>query len=250
MAKKDIAPVRWEKDGSTMVLISRGAFFMGAYFGQGQKDEYPLHEVEAGDFYMDTCEVTNGQFQGFVKETGYTAKGGWEKYAHEGTMNHPVVSVTWHDALAYAKWAGKRLPTEEEWEKAARGDTIRTYPWGNNWDPGLCNNLKMATESLEQLLSPLFEGRGTLPAGSIPGGASPYGVMDMAGNAEEWTASWYQGYRGNTFPNADYGDRLKVARGGSWKGDTPRYFGTANRGGTYPPTRAMNTLGFRCAKSR
>lgn len=247
--KKDITEIQWDKDGSTMILIPSGTFLMGAYYGQGQKDEYPLHEVDTGNYYIDKYEVTSEQFEKFVKETGHISKGGWEKYVSDTTKSHPVVCVTHGDALAYAKWAGKRLPTEAEWEKAARGDTLRVYPWGNGWNMDLCNNLKMARTDLVQLLSPIFQDRGTLPVGTIPEGASPYGVEDMAGNVEEWTASSYECYPGNTFSNADYGDRLKVARGGSWKGDTPRYYGTSNRGGTYPPVRAMNTLGFRCAKT-
>ncbi len=247
--KKEITEIQCEKDNSTMILIPRGTFFMGAYYGQGQKDEYPLHEVETNDYYIDRYEVTNEQFEKFVKETGYATKGGWEKYLSDTTKNHPVVCVTHGDAQAYAKWAGKRLPTEAEWEKAARGDTMRVYPWGNGWNRDLCNNLTMARTDLVQLLCPIFQDRGTLPVGSIPEGASPYGIEDMAGNAEEWTASSYECYPGNTFSNADYGDRLKVARGGSWKGDTPRYYSASNRGGTYPPTRAMNTLGFRCARN-
>jgi len=247
--KREVATIKCDRDGSEMILIPRGTFLMGSYYGQGQKDEYPLHEVELGDYYIDRHEVTNRQFRKFTDETGYVSKGGWEKYLNDGTINHPVVCVTQSDALAYAKWAGKRLPTEAEWEKAARGDTVRVYPWGNTWNRDLCNNLTMARPDLMQFMSQIFNDRGTLPVGSIQDGASPYGIEDMAGNVEEWTASSYECYRGNTFSSADYGDRLKVARGGSWKGDTARYYGTSNRGGTYPPGRAMNTLGFRCAKS-
>ncbi len=168
-----------------------------------------------GDYFIDRYEVTTEQFEKFVKETGYTTKGGWEKYLSDTTKNHPVVCVTRADAQAYAKWAEKRLPTEAEWEKAVRGDTLRVYLWGNGWNRDFCNNLTMARTDLVQLLSPIFQNRGTLPVGNIPEGASPYGVEDMAGNAEEWTASSYECYPGNTFSNADYGDRLKVARGGS-----------------------------------
>ncbi|MDQ7826740.1 MAG: formylglycine-generating enzyme family protein [Candidatus Eremiobacteraeota bacterium] len=247
---KGVKEVTCEKDGSTMVLIPAGPFLMGSYYGMGQKDEYPLHEVSLPAYYIDKYEVTNEQFKKFTDETGYVTKSGWERYYTEETGRHPVVNVALADAAAYAKWAGKRLPTEAEWEKAARGDTVRIYPWGSGWDKGSLNSLLLSDEALLPLMSRITQGRGTLPVGSFPGGASPYGVMDMAGNAEEWTASSYDGYPGAPFLSPDFGSKLKVARGGSWRGDNPRYFGTANRGGTYPPERAMATLGFRCARSQ
>jgi formylglycine-generating enzyme required for sulfatase activity len=220
-----------------MVLIPAGPFIMGS--NADDLDETPQREVDLPAFEIDLFEVTNAQFAAFVETTGYQTdeeKGGaagWRSFYTEGKDNHPAVKVSWNDAVAYCQWAGKRLPTETEWEKAARGTDGRTYPWGNDWDPEKAN--VKATGY-----------RGTIPVGSLGAGASPYGVFDMAGNVWEWTADWYQPYPGSSYQDPYYGEKFRVTRGGGWfeEADTAR---TSNRNST-SSTAANDDLGFRCVR--
>ena len=169
-----------------MVQVPAGEFIMG--LGQEQRRVY----VDA--FEIATYPLTNAQYKAFLDANAeHSAPYDWENQTFPGgKADHPVVWISWHDAKACAKWYGMRLPTEEEWEKAARGTDGRTYPWGNEFDPKKCNTRE--------------DGVGeTTPVGSYPEGASPYGVMDMTGNVWEWTSSLY----GN-------GENCPVLRGGSW----------------------------------
>jgi formylglycine-generating enzyme required for sulfatase activity len=228
----------WEKDNSEMVYVPAGGFLMGGGESNAlaDDDEKPRHSVYLDAFWIDRAEVTNAAFARFVQETGYqtevekAGESGWRAYA-EGKDNHPVVKVTWNDAGAYCRWAGKRLPTEAEWEKAARGEEGFIYPWGNEWDPARAN----AKES---------GFRGTVAVGSFPEGASPYGVFDMAGNVWEWTADWYQPYPGSTYQSEYFGEKFKVTRGGGWFEDADTVT-TFNRNAT-DLSAANNDLGFRC----
>ncbi len=145
-----------------------------------------------------------------------------------------MVKVTWNDAVAFCEWAGKRLPTEPEWEKAARGTDGRVYPWGDNFDASLAN---VKATGL----------RGTTAVGSFPDGASPFGVEDMAGNVWEWTADWFQPYPGNTAGNQYFGERFRVTRGGAWFEEPPQV-ATYNRNAADPDITANDDLGFRCAR--
>ncbi len=202
----------WEADGKEMVRVPAGEFLYG--------DEKETRELP--EFWIDKTPVTNAEYARFVAEAGHRPPKHWKgKDPPEDAADHPVVYVSWEDAVAYAEWAGKRLPTEEEWEKAARGTDGRKYPWGDEKPtPDLCN----FDEN---------EG-GTTPVGKYsPQGDSPYGCVDMAGNVWEWTAS-------------DYDNQRKVLRGGSW-GNDPNYLRAAFRSRNRPGRR-YDYYGFRCAR--
>lgn len=222
------------KDGSIMILVPAGSFAMGS---TNQWDETPERKVSVPAFYIDTYEVTHEQYANFLTATGRRAPVDWpDGNMPEKLKRHPIVNVTWHDAAAYATWAGKRLPTEAEWEKACRGADARLYPWGNSG-----TNKKSAT-------GPDAKGS-TFAVGSFPDDTSPYGVMDLAGNAWEWTADWYKGYPGNDHFDVEYGNKYKVIRGGGaiayeQKAATRR---CADRNRSLPYD-THEALGFRCAR--
>jgi sulfatase-modifying factor enzyme 1 len=154
--------------GHPLVFVPAGEFLMGSNT-RGSGDQCPLHTVILKEYWIDKFPVTNEQFAQFVQETGYQAQGNWQSTFTPGKEQHPVVHVTWDDACAYGQWCGKQLPTEAQWEKAARGTDGREYPRGNQWDRNKCN----------------ASGRGTTPVGAYPEDVSPYGGYDMAGNVLE-----------------------------------------------------------------
>ncbi len=262
-----------------MTYIPAGEFLMGTPAGMGGfSDERPQRKILLPAFWIDTYEVSNQAYFTFVTATGHRppthdqpALTLWEHGMPPAEANeHPVVNVSWHDAAACCRWAGKRLPTEAEWEKAARGVDGRTYPWGNRWDFSLANgasywakrtvDFKDGTEWRNFWMSGdgarAVERYGikqevlTLPLGSFPEGVSPYGVADMAGNVSEWVADFYNPYyyvNGTlTDPQGPAPTILRSVRGGSWlKPATSLRAADRDYGDLHA---RMSGVGFRCAK--
>lgn len=219
----------------SMSLIPAGEFTMGA--GARKADYHPRHQSRTGRFYIDRHEVTNVEFKRFLDESGYQPRKRTRFLLHwqngtfpKGQAQFPVVHVSWDDAAAYAQWAGKRLPTEQEWEKAARGTDGRALPWKGNFKPGLAN----------------LETKGLAKIDAFPKDRSPYGCIGLAGNAREWTASWYQAYPGGKTRNRDYGKTHRVARGGSWHTHPQRAFCFVRW--ALRPADRYGDVGFRCVK--
>lgn len=227
--------IRSEVDGGIAVWIPPGRFAMGS--NSGDRDEKPVHEVSLDAFYMDVCPVTNSQFSAFVAATGYRMPD-WKPEQTSGS-DHPVVGVSWEDARIYCEWANKRLPSEAEWEKGARGTDGRTYPWGDRFHPQHANVIGNGFA-------------GTAPVGNFPTGASPFGVLDMAGNVWEWVADWYDASRyarrggggeGEVFADSR---QHRTMRGGAWICHV-RYLRCSERGHQAPDYRS-SFAGFRCAR--
>jgi formylglycine-generating enzyme required for sulfatase activity len=224
-----------------MVLIPAGEFVMG---GNNYSDEKPLHTVYLDAFYIDRYPVTNAEYKKFVDATGYRAPEHWKGgKIPTGKENHPVVYVSWDDAQAYARRAGKRLPTEAEWEKAASWDYLnkekRRYPWSNQFDVSNCNTCESGI------------GDTTPVSRYSPQGDSPNGVGDMAGNVFEWVADWHDSdyYHSAPMrnPKGPSSGEHRVLRGGSWRLDR-RYVCVTYRYHDSPGCHYYDT-GFRCAKS-
>jgi formylglycine-generating enzyme required for sulfatase activity len=247
------ARVWWEKAEMELCLVPAGEFPMGS--GRSDRsardNEKPQHRVHVDAFYIGRYPATQAQYARFVQakdhrvpfyEADWTRPYNWDPEAKgppRDRSDHPVVLVSWDDAVAFCRWAGLRLPTEAEWEKAARGTDERIYPWGNTWDPGRCNS---------------HEGKkgGTTPVGAFsPEGDSPYGCADIAGNAWEWCADRYDEAFYASSPERNplgpAAGETRVQRGGSWN-YVSSYQRAANRGWNYPDTRE-NCLGFRCGLS-
>jgi len=225
-----------------MVRIPAGDFRMGS--DDRLADEGPQHTVRLDDYFIDRYEVTNLQYQAFIEATARRAPDHFEQRAlPPGKADHPVTFVTWFDARDYCAWAGKRLPSEQEWEKAARGTQARIFPWGDEFDIRAANTpVRWARLGREG---------DTAPIGAFPAGASPYGLQDMSGNVWEWTASWYLPHPGNTAKSENFGEIYKVLKGGSWWDCSFYKCGisapTFNR--SFFNARVKNaTFGFRCAK--
>jgi len=284
---------------SDMILIPEGTFLMGSTKEdinalleldhnievQRLNNEMPQREVFLSAYLIDKYPVTNGQYKEFIEADGYKCKSFWSeigwRYLLEadplnsedienilyGEADCPVVNITWYEADAFAKWAGKRLPTEAEWEKAARGTDGRLYPWGNEFDTKRLNCAEAKTEKPTSVTK-------------YPQGQSVYGCFDMSGNVWEWTADWYdsqyypympdQNPQGPQFPEEkpysgqpeEVGVSIyklkpslnttlmacKVIRGGSWNGAGVVHVRCSNRDYDEPDFK-NDTIGFRCAKS-
>ena len=262
-----------------MVLIPAGEFLMGSpEDGLSFDDERPQRLVYVASFSIDRYEVTNAQYKHFVDGTGYQPPTHltpqfrlWHQAAPlPGSEQHPVVNISWHDAVAYCQWQEKRLPSEAEWEKAARGTDGRRYPWGMDWDVFNSNSASYwAGRTIEFKDGAAWKafwvaGDGarvsqehglngevlTLPIGTFPQGASPYGLLDMTGNAAEWVQDWYEPYSylnaSLSDPQGPHGQLLKVVRGGSWL-KPARNIRVSDRDYALPTDHATG-IGFRCAK--
>ena len=227
---------------SFMVPVPAGPFLRGS--SRGGLDARPERELQISGFYIGKVEVTNRQYRAFMLDTGAPPpggtqeRGGWHDTSYpEGQADLPVVYVSWEEAARFAVWAGKRLPTEAEWEKAARGSDGRAYPWGNEFEQTRVVSRGAASP---------------MPVGSIPSGTSPCGALDMAGNIREWTADYYDPLFYGRSPQADptgpaHG-RERVVRGGSWRHDCD-VEGLTHFRRKEPPASRADDLGFRLAVS-
>jgi serine/threonine protein kinase len=219
-----------------MVFVPGGTFIMGRGKGTDDNPYGPAHEVTIAPFFIDKHEVTREAYLKFIKATGYRAPSEWKNGTYPyGTGKLPVTGVSWEDAQTYAKWAGKRLPTEAEWEFAARGFDKRTYPWGNKFVPEKANIAREPAQLTK--------------VENYPTGVSPFGAYDMAGNAWEWTDSDFKPYPGSAF-RVDGCNRCKVLRGGSFV-NRPEYATVFYRLPYEASLVADPNIyyGFRCAQS-
>jgi len=230
-------------DGMVMCYVGKGQVIMGTpfdddYMPSASQDEMPCHVLEMPAFYMDRHPVTNRQFEQFVRETGYQTTSElrrdietWRSHYRPGKENHPVVCVSWFDAGEYAAWAGKRLPTEAEWERAARGHDGRPWPWGHDPASARLNCWESHHEGTTDVLM-------------FGGGRSPFGIYDMAGNVREWTGDWYRPYPYSGPYSTGY---LKTIRGSSFNdrlldSRSPKRWENA-------PSHRDYAKGFRCVQS-
>lgn len=203
-----------------MVLVPAGEFIFGTE--RQAPDEEPMTTLYLPAFYIDKTEVTNREYQAILPDHKFPT----------GQEDFPVTGISWSEATKFASLAGKRLPTEQEWEKAARGAEGRVYPWGNEYDPTLLNGLDQNREGVVRVSQHI-------------GGMSPYGCMDMSGNVYEWTQSWYEAYPGNTVVTSEYGQIFRVLRGGGFKSD--RFDVRAARRRFDKMDAKKPEYGFRCA---
>ncbi len=266
-----------ETDGMTLVYVPGGDFSMGSD-SSSYANERPVHTVFLDSYWIDQTEVTNVMFGTFITQTGYQtdaeitgSSNGYDTDTNKTELTlgadwqhplgpdsslsdlaeHPVVHVSWNDARAYCEWAGRRLPSEAEWEKAARGTDGRTFPWGNDFDGTRLNSADINLGA--------FWGNNnfddgfqlTSPVGFYPSGASPYGALEMAGNVFEWVNDWVDEAYYQSSPSSNPGGpatgEYRIVRGGSWHdpedGQRAAYRGWA------APTDTDLALGFRCVLS-
>jgi formylglycine-generating enzyme required for sulfatase activity len=245
-----------------MVEVPAGPFLMGSSDKDklAYDDEKPQHRLELPTYFIGKTPVTNAQFRPFVEGDGYRnqdhwTEAGWQWREQRNITqpehwsdkkwngdDYPVVGINWFEAVAYCRWLAAqtgipfRLPTEAEWEKAARGPEGLIYPWGNRWETGRCNSKEAGKER-------------TTPVGSYPNGASPYGTLDMAGNMWEWCVTKWQKpypYRLEEEGTNDYlaGDSIRALRGGSWVAEQKSVRG-ANRNYFYSPRHRNFNNGVR-----
>jgi formylglycine-generating enzyme required for sulfatase activity len=237
------APPAGANDEVELVLIPAGEFTMG------HKDSYdtlPVRRMNLPAFYIDKYEVTNKRYKRFIDATGYKVPWSqepavaayawdWQKRMYpEGKGDDPVVLINWEDARAFCAWAGKSLPSEAQWEKAARGANGKSYPWGNGWEAAKANT---SESGLKQ----------TAPAGSFKADVSEYGVNDLAGNVSEWVEEWFAPYPGNPMTSYEERNKYKILRGGSW--DYAHSIANGYHRQYALPQSQMAAIGFRCVKA-
>ncbi|MCK6547500.1 formylglycine-generating enzyme family protein [Myxococcota bacterium] len=235
-ARRDAPTPPSESAASEMISIPAGVFTMGDR--NGEPDEYPERQVTISAFRIDKTEVTNGAYKLCVQARACDPAA----YLDDpklGLDDHPVLGVAWDDAVAFCRWVKKRLPTEAEWEYAAKGGDLRKWPWEGGFKAKLANTREGDGESL------------TTPVGTFPEGASPFGVLDLAGNAAEWVADYFDPtiYRTVADPRDPKGPdsgRERVVRGGSYLDASYLVRVSARRAKL--PTDLDNSIGFRCAR--
>ena len=224
-----------EHSEQILIHVPAGWFTMGE--NDGRRSNEPQHQVYLDAFHIMQMEVTRAQFANFILATKYQAAG-WDGSALARDQDLPVTNVLWEEAQAYCQWAGMRLPTEAEWEKAARGTDGRHYPWGGTWQAGMANTKESGLG-------------GVTTVGSFPGGASPHGLLDMAGNAAEWVADTftfdYYTVTPDHNPQGPGGVRDHVLRGGSF--DDPAEWVTTYFRNSSHSALPNARVGFRCAIS-
>ena len=233
-------PLNKPADLAGMVRIPAGEFTMGR--DDGADDERPAHAVWLDEYFIDRHEVTNAQFKTFCDATGgvYPNNPDWDPDYFVSKPDYPVVNVTWDQAFAYCAWSHKQLPTEAQWEKAARGTDKRLYPWGSDWADGRAN---LAGGEYHR----------SKPVGSFPDGVSPYGVLDMAGNVWEWCADWYESnYYAHSPARNPAGPaaatKWRVVRGGGFT--SPKTDAVTTNRSKNVPGLTIHHLGCRCAWSK
>jgi formylglycine-generating enzyme required for sulfatase activity len=247
-------------DGMTQLFIPAGKVKMGGLDVLLENDEIPAHDVTLAAFWMDQVEVTNGMYNLCVQAgvcrlpVKLNSDNRGDYFGNPEFQDYPVIQITWFDANVYCQWAGRRLPTEAEWERAARGDDLRTYPWGGEPPNELNSNANNIVGDVTRV-------------GSYPAGASPFGVLDMAGNVWEWVADYYSGRYYTESPSTnplgpDNGglNFLRVIRGGSFQ-DNLFNLRVSNRGYETGPDpsafpgeaeyygRSSVKIGFRCVRA-
>lgn len=232
-----------EKDGMTLLYVPAGEFMMGS--DDGQVDESPVHTVYLDAFWIDKTEVANSMYAKCVRDSKCNLPSSSTSYTRDSYYgdsefdSFPVIYVSWDDAVNYCSWAGRRLPTEAEWEKAARGTDARVYPWGDNITCSYANYWGKRNGCAGD----------TTEVGKYPNGASPYGALDMAGNVWEWVSDWYSKTYYDSSPvsnplGPETGE-YRFLRGGSWEFDD--YFLRSAYRDRYIPGLKYNNVGFRCA---
>jgi len=246
-----------ERDSPVMVLVAAGSFLRGSPSGVGDADERPQKRLSLKSFWIDRLEITVRQYGVCVKAGSCSAPPQAQRavaaraqcsWGRDDRQNHPINCLTWQEADSYCRWVGARLPTEAEWEKAARGSDGRPYPWGN--EPPSCRLAVMPVP-----LSPAGSGCGrksTWPVGSKPAGASPSGALDMSGNVWEWVADYYDEQYFARAPSVDpagpASGAARAIRGGGWEVHDLDHLRAANRF-RFAPSFRFHAVGVRCAQS-